>query len=240
MAAQVDHPPGEVEVLPVARRPVQLDERHLDLGVAIDGVPSARTELALDRSDGADRDVEEPVVRERPVPRDRGLDEMADVVQLVAPGQVPVGLAAGDDLDVAVDVAVGSLGGRDETDDLVGRARQLGVRSATELPADRLEPLVDVGVEERVDDAEGLAEGLIRARLAGGQPQVREVADAVELGVAVADRALAVRPRPVGPQPAVQRHVRRAQRGQARGRRGARQHDAGVRAAGAGLRHHGR
>ena len=133
--------------------------------MAVDGVPPARPELAVDRVHGAQRDVEQPVVAERAMPGDRRLDQMADVVQLVAPGQVAIRLAAADHLDVAVDVAVGSLGGRDEPDDLVGLARQLGVRSAAELPADRLEPLVDVGVEERVDDAQRLAEGLVPARL---------------------------------------------------------------------------
>ena len=215
MTAQVDEPLGEVEVLPIARRAVKLDECHLDLGMAVDGVPPARAELAVDRVHGTERDVEQPVVPECAMPGDRRLDEVADVVQLVAPGQVAIGLAAADHLDVAVDVPVGSLGGRDEPDDLVGLARHLGIRSATELPADRLEPLVDVGVEERVDDAERLAEGQVPARLAGRHPQVGEVAHPVELRVAVADRALAIRPGAVGPQPAVQRHVRRAHRGEA-------------------------
>ena len=86
---------------PLAGRPVQLDEGHLDLGVAVDALATVRSELAFDRVDGAHRDVEQPVVAERAVPGDRGLDEMADAVQLVAPREVAVRLAAADHLDVA-------------------------------------------------------------------------------------------------------------------------------------------
>ena len=54
--------------------------------------------------------LEQPVVAERALPGDRGLDEVADGVQLVAPGEVPVLAARRDHLDVAVEVAVGPLG----------------------------------------------------------------------------------------------------------------------------------
>ena len=74
---------------------------------------------------------------------------MADAVQLVAPPEVGVLLARSQDLDEAVQVAVRSLGLRDEVDRGVGHARHLGVGRASELPTDGLEPLVDVGVKER-------------------------------------------------------------------------------------------
>ena len=58
-------------------------------------------ELAVDGVHGAPGDGEQPVVAERAMPGDGGLDEMADAVQLVAPREVAERLPAADDLDVA-------------------------------------------------------------------------------------------------------------------------------------------
>ena len=143
-AAQLEHPDAELEVPPIAGRPIQLDERHLDLGVPVDAVATRRAELALDRLDGAQRDVEQPVVGEGAVPRDGGLDQVADAVQLVAPGKVPVFGAGRDDLDVGVEVAVRALRRAHRVDGLVGRRSEGGVVAPAELPACRFEPLVRV------------------------------------------------------------------------------------------------
>ena len=173
-AAQLQHPGAELEVPPIAGRAIQLDERHLDLGMPVDAVATRRAELALDRLDGAQRDVEQPVVGEGAVPRDGGLDQVADAVQLVAPGEVLVFGARGDDLDVGVEVAVRALRRTHRVDRFVGGRGEGRVVLAAELPADRLEPLVRVRIEERVDDAVLLAERLVAPRRAGRHAEVAE------------------------------------------------------------------
>ena len=122
-AAQLDHPRREVQVAPLGRHAVQLDERHLDLGVAIDAFAAVRAELAIDRVGRPNGDIEQPVVAERAVPGNGGLDEVADVVQLVTPREVLVFAARGDDLDERVEVAVGPLRGPDQADRLIRRRR---------------------------------------------------------------------------------------------------------------------
>ena len=89
MAAPVDEAGREVEVAPLAGRPVQLDERHLDLGMTVDAHPAARPEGPLDGVGRTLGDEEEPVVAERTVPGDGGLDEVAEAVELVPPQAGP-------------------------------------------------------------------------------------------------------------------------------------------------------
>ena len=173
-AAQLQHPDAELEMPPIAGRAIQLDERHLDLGMPVDAVATRRAELALDRLDGAQRDVEQPVVGESAVPRDGGLDQVTDAVQLVAPGEVLVLGAGGDDLDVRVEVAVRALRRSHRVDRFVGGRGEGRVMRAAELPADRLEPLVRVQIEERVDDAVLLPERLVAPRRAGRHAEVAE------------------------------------------------------------------
>ena len=119
-ATPLDERGGHLEVTPLSGRPVQLDERHLDLGMAVDAVVDARPELALDGSGRTLGDEEETIVAERAVPGDGRLEEMSDAVELVAPVEIPVLGAGGEHLDERVEVAVGSLGGLDEADRLVG------------------------------------------------------------------------------------------------------------------------
>ena len=69
--------------------------------MTVDRQAAGRAELAVDRVGGPDRDPEEPVVAERALPGDGRLDQVADAVQLVAPGEVLVLAAGRDDLDVA-------------------------------------------------------------------------------------------------------------------------------------------
>ncbi len=173
-AAQLQHPGAELEMPPIAGRSIQLDERHFDLGMPVDAVATRRAELALDRLDGAQRDVEQSVVGEGAVPRDGGLDQVADAVELVAPGEVLVFGARGDDLDVGVEVAVRALRRSHRVDRLVGGRGEGRVVFAAELPADRLEPLVRVRIEERVDDAVLLPERLVAPRRAGRHQEVAE------------------------------------------------------------------
>ena len=124
VAAQIDHPRRQLEVATLAGRPVQLDEGHLDLGMAVDRVAAARAELAIDRVGRPRRDAQQPVVTERALPGHRRLDQVAEAVQLVAPGQVLVLAPGRDDLDVGVQVAVLALGPLDQADDLVRRRRR--------------------------------------------------------------------------------------------------------------------
>ena len=192
VAARIHHPPGQVQVASVARRPVQLDEGHLDLGMPVDGQRPGRTEGSLDVVRGADRDLEQSIVAQRAVPGDGRLDQMADAVELVTPGHVAVRMAAADDLDEGVDVAVVALGPGDGRDRLVRRGREVGVASPAELPADGLEPLVDVRVQERERLVEHHADGPVRTRRAGREPEVVQGAGLRQLLEPVRDRALAV------------------------------------------------
>ena len=205
MTAPLDEMPRERQVASLAGHPEQLDERHLDLGMAVDAIAAAVARARVDEADGAHRDVEQPVVAERPMPGDRRLDQVTDAVQLVAPLEVAVRSPARH-LHVAVEVAIGSLSGRDHGDDLVGRAARPGSASAAELPADRLEPLVDVGVEEREDDAEGLAERPIPPGWPAAMRRFARLPTRSSSAKPCGDGALAVRPDAFGPKPAVQRH----------------------------------
>lgn len=63
------------------------------------------------------RHVEEFTASGGPVVGDAGLDEVARAVQLVAPAQVLVALAALEELEPGVQIAVGLLGVRDQGDD---------------------------------------------------------------------------------------------------------------------------
>ncbi len=136
------------------------------------------------------------------MPGDRRLDQVPDAVQLVTPAQVFVLLLGREDLDEAVDVAVGALRSPDEVDGQVGRARQFGVRRPTKLPTDGLEPLVHVRVEEREDRVEHHPERLVAALGPGRELEVVEVAGALELGEAVRDRPLPIDPGAIRPEPA--------------------------------------
>ena len=218
-APQVEHAGGQAQVALVAGDPGQLDQRHLDAGVPVDPVASGGPELLVDPVGGPDGDGQEPVVVERPVPGDRRLDQVPDAVELVAPGEVGVRDAAADHLDVAVEVAVGTLGRRHQGDRLVGGRGQAGVRGPAELPAHRLQPLVDVGVQEGEGGARGVGAGLVAPVPAGRQSQVVQGPRAPQLVEAVGDGALPVDPLALGQEPVQDRDPRGAERPQPRPRR---------------------
>ena len=220
VTAPVDEDGREVEVTPLPGRPVQLDERHLDLGMAVDGVAPIRAELSFGGGDRTLGDEEEPIVAERAMPGDRRLDEVAEAVQLVAPCEVVVLRSAGEDLDEGVEVAVRPLGRSDEPDGLVGHRADPVVRFATQLPAGRLEPLVDVGVEERERRAEHQTERPIPMPAIAAPAASRKLCEVPALRAARSrgDRSLAVRRQPVGPEPAGDADIRAGERPDGRGR----------------------
>ena len=148
------------------------------------------------------------------MPGDRRLDEMPEGVQLVAPGQVRVLASGRDDLDIRVQVTVLALGTLDQADDLVRGSGQDPVPFPPELPADGLEPLVHVGVEEREDDPGRLAERAIPAMGAGRQRQVRQVPGEAQLLEPVRDRALPVRAQALRPEAASHPDLLRSERRQ--------------------------
>lgn len=148
----------QIQVAPLSGLPVQLDQRRLDLGVAVEAV-----DLPTAAEDGVqvvgepDRHVQQFLAAGRPVVGDRGLDEVTGAVQLVPPAQVLVAAAVRGHLEPGVQIAVGLLGIRDQRDDPIhiggqpGRGSRAGLdRSGrrAELPGGGLQPLVDVGVHE--------------------------------------------------------------------------------------------
>jgi hypothetical protein len=218
-APQVEHAGGQAQEAPVAGDPGQLDQRHLDTGVPVDPVAARRPELLVDPVGGPHGDGQEPVVGEGTVPGDRRLDQVPDAVELVAPGEVAVRDAAADHLDVAVEVAVGTLGRRHQADRLVSGRRQAGVRGPAELPAHRLQPLVDVGVQEGEGGAGGVGAGPVAPVPAGRQAQVVQGPPAPQLVETVGDGALPVDPLALGQEPVQDRDPRGAERAQPRPRR---------------------
>ena len=130
----------------VARLPVQLRQRGLHDGVAVDALLLVQ-------------EVIHEVVREpaghgeqRRIPRaalagEAGLDQVARAVQLVTRGQGAVPGPAGD-LDAGVQVTVRLLRLLQQRGRLGQEAGEPLVRRPAQFPADRLQDLVDVGVHE--------------------------------------------------------------------------------------------
>src|SRR5437870_2141538 len=86
---------------------------------------------------------------------------------------------------VGIDVAVLTLGGRDQLDQGLALRAQLVARRAHHLPRGSFEPLVDVGVHEHAS-----AES---ARLpSGGDPKIVEIPRGLEHAKAVRERRLAI------------------------------------------------
>ena len=220
MTASIDVQPRELEVACLAGRTVELDQGHLDLRVAVDPRRPVRPEGRVDRIGGPARDRQEPVIAQRPVPGDPGLDQVADAVQLVAELEVLVLAARREDLDERVQVPVLALGRRDRVDRLVGHRRDTRIPGPAELPGDPLEPLVHVRVEERERPIEHDAEGLVLATCTRGEAQVVQVARLDELAEDMRQRLLAVHAHPFVPQPTRDVHVLTAQGAEARDRAG--------------------
>ena len=131
-------------------------------------------------------------------------------VAVLAPGR--------EHLDERVEVAVLALRGRDGVDRLVGHRGDARVPRPPELPADALEPLVDVRVEERERPVEHDPERPVAARRrARGEPEVLERAD---VRPAARNACGSVRSRfvrePLGPEAAGDRDVAAARAAAAR------------------------
>ena len=153
------------------------------------------------------RDGEERGVAGRACLGDRGLYQVAGAVELVTLLQVAPAPRGVDDLAPAVQVAVRLLRGGDELDGVGIQPRELVRRLAPELPAEGLEPLVDVRVAE--DHAAPFA-----GRTAGGDAQVVERAGTLELLRTPQDRDLPVRPLALPKQATLQLDAPRIDRAQ--------------------------
>jgi hypothetical protein len=82
--ALVQEEPREIEVAPLARLAIQLDQRGLDLRVAIGRLAPARAEHPVDVVDEPPRNPEQALVAGGAPMRDRRLDQVPGAVELVA------------------------------------------------------------------------------------------------------------------------------------------------------------
>ena len=199
----------------LAGRAVQLDQRHLDLAGGRRRGLARRAHRLVDRVDRPLRDRQQPVVAEGAMPRDRGLDQMTDAVQLVAPGEV-----AGRVVRRRRPGRRCSGSRRDAAPPRSARwpRRPSGARAgsgrAAELPRRGLEPLVHVRVEEREHRAccRTPAPGSFPGRRPrGGSSRASRQARA---GRSRGERALAIVPQPIAPEAAIQADIPGADRGQ--------------------------
>jgi hypothetical protein len=181
--ASVDEQACLGEVVAVTGLPVQLDQGHLHLGVAAGALFTPLTETAYRQVGESHGHFEEPAVTHPPVGRYGGLDQVAEVVQLVAPSQVLPGLLGRRRvLEERVQVTVRGLHPLQETDHLLEELPYAVVRFARpDLVRQAFERLVQVGVEERVTPAIG--RGIIHEQPA----QVVHVARGAQLPDGVRD-----------------------------------------------------
>ncbi len=142
----VDELPGQLEIGGGAGLAVELGQRRLDDRVPVQA-PLLAAELADQVVGQAHGDGEQPVVAGAPVHRHGRLDQVTGAVHLVAPGQPGVPRLAAD-LEVGVQVAVGTLRLAEQGGDLGGEGGELGPPAVGQFPADGLQRLVDVGVHE--------------------------------------------------------------------------------------------
>ncbi len=157
VAAALHEQRGLREVALVAGDAAELDEGRLDLGVPAHRLDTAGPEHLADEVGGPLGDLDEPVVGARPGarPRDRGLQQVADAVELVAPLQVRPALPLTGPAELRVEVAVRLLRGRDPRDDGPEPSLEPRIVGAADLPGHGLEVLVDLGVGELPPSASG-------------------------------------------------------------------------------------
>ena len=151
-AALVGELAGQLEVGGGAGLAVELSQRGLD-----DRMPVERSlaagELAYQVIGQAHGHAEQPTVSGAAAEGDRGLDQVPGAVHLVAPGQPGIPRLTAH-LEVGVQVAVGVLGLLEQGGDLSRERGELGVfgifgsTAVRQLPADRLQGLVDVRIHE--------------------------------------------------------------------------------------------
>ena len=77
MSAPFDERSGKLEMADFPGRPVQLHQRHLELGVATDPFPLAGAKFRLDPRHETPGNRHEAVVAQASTPGNRGLDQMA-------------------------------------------------------------------------------------------------------------------------------------------------------------------
>ena len=143
-AAPLHEEARQFEIAFPAGHAVQLHEGHLDLRVPVHELTATRPELLPEALDDAVHDAQEAVVPEAALPGHGGLRKMPGHVQLVAPFEVAELASRQVGLVVRVEVAVLALRPGDELDGRFGQGAKRLIRSLVELPADGLEPLVDV------------------------------------------------------------------------------------------------
>ncbi len=186
--AALDEAAGHLQMALGAGGPVELHQRHLDLGVpARPGVVHEPAADVVGRPHGHLGELVRAVGAE---PGHAGLDEVAVAVELVAPLQVGVAAAAPAGVEVAV--ALLRPGHR------LGQRRQLGVVG----PGHRLQQLVDLRVAELAAPARALA------------AEVADPAFALHPLLAVRDGDLAVERDAVAPEAGRQAYRVEAERGQ--------------------------
>ncbi len=174
-----DEAGGQVQVTPLAGRPVQLDEGELDLRVSA-VAPGVGTVVREDLVDQVGVPLDDPQQRGlagRDGVRDGGFDQMAQTVELVRVAEV--GEAAGriDDGEVGVEIAVRLLGVGEERDDVVDLTVEVRVVGPTDDIAGCFQPLPDVALPEDVwfvgvTRLPGQAQGV---ELFAGFPQLLEL-----------------------------------------------------------------
>jgi hypothetical protein len=197
-APLVEEERGQVEMAPLAGLAVQLDQRHLDLRMAVGGGAPVWPEHGVDAVDEPPGDTEQPVVAGGAPVGDRRLDQVPGAVELVAVGEVGPAPARLRDRVVGVDIAVVALGRRHQLDQRLAARAQLVARRAGDFERGRLQPLVDVGVHERTSAKPARL-------LPGGDAEVVEVSRRLQHSEAVRQRRLTVDRLAPRPQPAVER-----------------------------------
>jgi len=199
-AADVEEEPRELEVLVAAGDVGELDQRQLDFLVSGHVVAFLGPEDAGDVVGELDRDVQQRLLAGGAIVSDGRLEEMPGAVQLVAGAAVrPPALRLLERV-VAVEVAVGLLGGGDPGDDLVDLPVEVRVAVGLEQVGSALQHLVDVGVVEvnALKAAFHEAAGLGEIAEAPGLPAPLEV---------VRDRPRAVRLDARGPEFVLDGHL---------------------------------
>ena len=157
-SALVDQELRQRQVVFLAGHAIHLHERHLGDLMAGPDRPLAGTERVHQQIGGLRRDVEEVLLARRLVVRRRGLEEVTEVVELVAVvALVDPALLAGPAVRVLridrarrVDVAVGLLRRGDLGDHAVDVGVELRIGLHVEHVGRPFDHLVEVGVVERV------------------------------------------------------------------------------------------
>jgi hypothetical protein len=148
--ASLDEQARLLEVSSVPGHAVQLDKGRFDLGVTADGLDALLPEHVAHEIRGARRDGKQTIVSARTgaLPSRGGLEQVPEAVQLVAPGEVCPALLLPGPAEPGAEVAIGLLRCGHTVDDGTKQGFQVVAAAAPDLPRERLEVLVDLGVRE--------------------------------------------------------------------------------------------